>query len=110
MTPSRVIALSLAVALAGAAGCADRLHLSASHGRSSQAAFAQQQANPQAASKPRPLPGFDAQEASAVSSNYRRSLVAKEVQVRDQGLLMLGPSAAPAQAYVPPPSVPQEQK
>jgi type IV pilus biogenesis protein CpaD/CtpE len=99
----------LATSLAGAAGCADRLHMTPGHGRASQAAFAAQQANPQAAGKPRPLPGFDAQEAGVVSSNYRKSLAAKDTQTRDQGLLMLAPPATGGQPYLPPASVPEQK-
>ena len=95
--------------LVGLAGCADRVHLTAGYGRSYRAAFDQQPANPQAGAKARPLPGLDAQEASAVSRNYRRSLVARETQTTDQGMLILTPPQQGAQPYLPPPSVPQER-
>jgi hypothetical protein len=103
------LCLAAGLALAAGAGCADRLHMTPGHGRSSRVAFDKQQANPEAARKPRPLPGLDAQEAGAVAGNYRRSLVAKESQPVDQGLLMLAPPSQPAAPYVPPPSVPQER-
>jgi hypothetical protein len=100
----------LALALA-AAGCADRLHMTPGHGRSVHAAFGNQQVNPEAGKKSRPTAGLDAQEASAVTSNYRKSLVAKDSQPSDQGsLLLVAPPASGGQPNVPPPSVPSEQR
>lgn len=109
MSANQTVWVALLLA-AGAAGCADRLHLTKGHGNSTRSAFSQQQANPQAGAKAKPLPGLDAQEASVVSSNYRRSLVAKDSQPRDQGMLMLAPPTQPGQPYLPPPSVPEERK
>jgi hypothetical protein len=109
MTSVRSVSVSLALLLAGAAGCADRLHMTPGHGRSVQAAFSAQQSNPQAGKSAKPLPGLDAQEAKIVSGNYRRSLVAKDAAPQDQGLVLVAPAAQPAQPYVPPPSVPEQK-
>jgi hypothetical protein len=103
-----LVCLSLALA---AAGCADRLHMTPGHGQSVHAAFGHQQVNPEAGKKSKPMAGLDAQEAAAVTSNYKRSLVTKDSQPRDQGgLLVVTPSSGGGQPYVPPPSVPSEQK
>jgi hypothetical protein len=100
--------LSLALA---AVGCAERLHMTPGHGRSVHAAFGNQQVDPQAGKKSRPTAGLDAQEASAVTSNYRKSLMAKDSQPSEQGnLLLVAPSSGQGQPNVPPPSVPSEQK
>jgi hypothetical protein len=46
-----------------------------------------------------------------VTSNYRKSLMAKDSQPSEQGnLLLVAPSSGQGQPNVPPPSVPSEQK
>ena len=102
----------MAAALAVLASCGDRTHLTAGYGRSVQGAFARQAANPQAGRESRPLAGLDAQEASIVAGNYRRSLTAKGASSSDQnrGMVILAPSTeGGAQPYMPPPSVPEKQ-
>ena len=94
---------------AGVVGCGGRAHLTERHGQSFRSAFAQQQANPQAGNKAKPLPGLDSQESAAISRNYRRSLVTKDSQSSDQGMLILG-APQQAQPNMPPPSVPQERQ
>ena len=81
------------LATSGVAGCGGRAHLTERHGQSFRSAFAQQQANPQAGNKAKPLPGLDSQESAAIARNYRRSLVTKD-----------------SQPNMPPPSVPQERQ
>lgn len=118
LTRGRRLATFLAAAVltaAGAAGCGDRSHLTPDHGRSFRGAFAAQAANPQAGQQPHKLPPLDAQEASVVASNYRRSLATKGTQPQDDGgmLILAAPQRqgqAQAQPYLPPPSVPQEKR
>jgi hypothetical protein len=111
MTRTARIGTLACLSLALAAGCADRLHMTPGHGRAVHAAFGNQQVNPEAGKKSRPTAGLDAQEAAAVTSNYRKSLMAKDSQPSDQGgLLLVAPPSGGAQPYTPPPSVPAEQK
>ena len=92
-------------------GCASRVHLTESHGRSNRAVLSAQVANPEAGAKARPLPGLDAQEASIVARNYRRSLATKGGQSNDDrgGMLILAPNQPAQPSFVPPPSVPERR-
>jgi type IV pilus biogenesis protein CpaD/CtpE len=104
--PSAAVLLAL---LPG--GCGGRNHLTPSHGRAVRQSIVAQTANPEAGSQPHRLPGLDAQEANIVVKNYRRALAGKTERSEDGGgLLMLAPPQAPAQPYLPPPSVPQERR
>ena len=109
---SRLVGLAAFLTIGAVSGCADRLHLTSSHGRAYRAAFERQPANPDAGRKAKPLPGLDAQEAGIVAGNYRRSLVSKDPQTtNDQGMLILGaPKQSAPSPYLPPPSVPQERR
>jgi hypothetical protein len=108
-SPRLVLGLTLGVAMALTA-CAERTHLSPSHGRAVASAIAAQTANAQAARTPRPLPALDAQEASIVARGYRQSLAPKSAPPSDdRGMVILGPSSAAQPAYVPPPSVPERK-
>jgi type IV pilus biogenesis protein CpaD/CtpE len=111
MNPTKKMkhAFLLGAALTLGAGCASRAHVTESHGRSYKAALSAQVANPGAGENARPLPGLDAQEASIVARNYRRSLSSKGTPANQDaggGMLILAPSQA-AQPYTPPPSVPE---
>jgi hypothetical protein len=106
---SLVLGLALSASMAVSA-CAERDHLTPSHGRSVATAMSAQTANAQAARTPRPLPAFDAQEASIVARGYRQSLAPKSAPPSDdRGMVILGPSSAAQPAYVPPPSVPERK-
>ncbi|HEY0710267.1 MAG TPA: hypothetical protein VGG33_25875 [Polyangia bacterium] len=93
------------------AGCASRVHLTQGHGQSVRAAFTSQVANAEAGKAPRRITGLDAQEASIVARNYRRSLVTKGTPTNDDrnGMLFVAPAQPPSQPYIPPPSVPERQ-
>jgi hypothetical protein len=111
-SPRLVLGLALGATVAvSVSACADRTYLTASHGRSVTRAIAVQTANPEAAKNPRPLPAFDAQEASIVARGYRQSLAPKSAgPTDDKGMVILAPSAAgAAQPYLPPPSVPEHK-
>jgi hypothetical protein len=112
MRPSVLLTSLLTSILILGAGCASRVHLTKSHGRSVQAAFSSQVANPEAGKSGRSPTGLDAQEASIVARNYRRSLVAKGAPNNDDrgGMLILTPNqTGQQQPYMPPPSVPERQ-
>jgi hypothetical protein len=98
----------LTSALVLGTGCASRLHLTENHGQSVNAAFSSQVANPGAGKSGRPVAGLDAQEASIVARNYRRSLLTKGAPTNDDrgGMLILAPNQT-GQPYIPPPSVPE---
>ena len=102
-------ALTLAGLLTGAASC-DRAHLTASHGRAYERAFAVQAVNPGRAAEAKAVHGLDSQEAAIISSNYRRSLSPKDHAVADRPqLLMYSPRTGLHDANLPPPSVPSER-
>ena len=104
-----LLSLALAGALAGAAGC-DRAHLTASHGRAYNQAFAVQAVNPGRAADAKAVHGLDSQEAAIISSNYRRSLSPKDQTVADRPqLLMYSPRTGLRDANLPPPSVPSDR-
>jgi hypothetical protein len=93
-------------------GCADRSHLTSSHGRAYSEAFERQTVNADSsAADPKRIQGLDSQEASAVARNYRRGLNSKEGggDPNAQNLIMTGGGAAQGQPYMPPPSVPNGQ-
>jgi hypothetical protein len=103
-----VLALAGFASLAGGCG---RAHLSENYGQSYAAWFnAQHIQTPTATSEParRALSSLDAQEAAAISKNYRKT-VGGESQGQGQ-MVMIGQSqSGRMEAYTPPPSVPQGQ-
>jgi hypothetical protein len=103
MTAAR--ALFFIAALAMAAGCGSRVHLTESYARSYRLAFARQVVNPTA---DRPAaPGLDSQEAAAVVAGYRAQLAPRGSRAEDQTMLLLAPQAAGAAGgLMPAPSVP----
>lgn len=104
-----LLPVTLAGLLAGAAGC-DRAHLTASHGRAYDQAFAVQAVNPGRTADARAVHGLDSQEAAIISSNYRRSLSPKDQSLADRPqLLMYSPRSGLHEANLPPPSVPGER-
>ena len=104
--------LTLAGALGLGAGCA-RQHLSDDYGRSYAAWFTTQHIQtPTAASEParRALSSLDAQEASAISKNYRKTVGGQEASAGQGQMVMIGQTGAGRmEGYTPPPSVPAGQ-
>jgi type IV pilus biogenesis protein CpaD/CtpE len=101
--------VTLAGLLTGAAGC-DRAHLTASHGRAYNQAFAAQAVNPGRAADARAVNGLDSQEAAIISSNYRRSLSPQDQTMADRPqLLMYSPRTGVHEANLPAPSVPSQR-
>ena len=102
-----LLPLAFAGALTGAAGC-ERTHLTATHGRAYNQAFAVQAVNP--GGRPadaKAVHGLDSQEAAIISGNYRRSLSPKDQTLADRPqLMMYSPRAGLREANLPPPSVP----
>jgi len=104
------------LALAGAAlaggGC-DRAHLSPYYGHSYDAWFTAQHVRHEPAdSEPtrRALSSLDAQEAAAISKNYRHTVGANEGGNGQGQMVMTGQGRGPSnEGYVPPPSVPGGQ-
>ncbi len=112
--PRRTRGWLTALALAGlgslAGGCG-RAHLSADYGQSYTAWFsAQHVQTPTATSEParRALSTLDAQEAAAISKNYRKTVGGQEAAAPGQGqMVMIGQTGgARMEGYTPPPSVP----
>ena len=106
----RAIQLAFAfLAVALAAGCASRTHMTETQGRSYRAAF-QQQA-PTKAKISGPVSGLDSQEATIIADSYRRSLAPRAVaQQRQDQLLLIGqqPIGGAAPSLMPvAPSVPK---
>lgn len=106
-------ALLLAGVLGGGAGCA-RNHLSPDYGKAYAAWFdAQHIQTPTGTSDAsrRALTSLDAQEAAAVSKNYRKTVGGQDSSGSGQGqMVMIGQSRnGTVEAYTPPPSVPNGQ-
>lgn len=106
----------LVLALAGGAGLASgctRAHLSENYGQSYAAWFnAQHIQTPTATSEParRALSSLDAQEAAAVSKNYRKTVGGQEGAPGQGQMVMIGQAqGGRMEAYTPPPSVPANQ-
>ena len=94
----------------GGAGC-DRAHLTASHGRAYQQAFAVQTVNPGRVAPANAVHGLDSQEAAIIASSYRRGLAPKEQSAGTERpqVLLYSPKAGLRDASMPPPSVPGER-
>jgi hypothetical protein len=106
------LALLALAGFAAFAGACDRSHLSSYYGRSYAAWFNAQhvQSEPaQSEATKRALSSLDAQEAGAVSRNYRRNVGSDQGQGQGQ-MVMIGQARGGAnENYVPPPSVPGGQ-
>jgi hypothetical protein len=112
----RLCRLMVGLALAGAAtlgGACGRAHLSDNYGRSYAAWFnAQHIQTPTATSEPakRALSSLDAQEAAAISKNYRKNVGGGEATQGQGQMVMIGQTSGPnQQGFTPPPSVPGGQ-
>jgi hypothetical protein len=103
----------LAVAGAASLGACDRAHLSSYYGQSFNSWFAMQHVRSEPSDSDatkRALGSLDAQEAAAISKNYRRA-VGGQSEGQGQGqMVMIGATrGASGDGYTPPPSVPQGQ-
>jgi hypothetical protein len=105
--------LALALAGAGLGGACARAHLSPYYGQSYAAWFNAQHVPEQpGGSEParRALSSLDAQEAAAISQNYRKTVGGQESTPGQGQMVMIGQTAGGhMEAYTPPPSVPQGQ-
>ena len=102
----KLAGLALVVSLGG---CASRAHVTPTQGQSYSAAFAQQA--PPMAKVTGPVRGLDSQEASIISSSYRRSLAPKAAQVKEEPILLVAPPSQQGGGYGMKlaPSVPSEK-
>ncbi len=102
----------LGASMLGAGGCS-RAHLSSYYGKSYVAWFnAQVVQTPTATSDAakRALTSLDAQEAAAVSKNYRKTVGGQDAaQGQGQMVMIAQPRGGGMEAYTPPPSVPSNQ-
>lgn len=112
----RFSGVMIGLALVGAAtlgGACARAHLSDDYGKSYAAWFnAQHIQTPTATSEPakRALNSLDAQEAAAISKNYRKNVGGGEATQGQGQMVMIGQtSGGNQQGYTPPPSVPGGQ-
>ena len=109
----RWLAALALLGLSALAGACDRTHLGSAYGQSFNAWFAMQHVrsapNDSEATK-RALGSLDAQEATAISKSYRRT-VGGQTEGSGQGqMLMIGQGhTGGGDSYTPPPSVPQGQ-
>jgi hypothetical protein len=102
----------VALVLVGAAtlggGC-NQAHLSPNYGLSFNAWFPAQYVRSQPADSEathRALGSLDAQEAAAVSKNYRRASAGGQGDAQSSEMLMVSQQRGGNEAYTPPPSVP----
>jgi hypothetical protein len=105
-----MVLLALA-GLGSLAGACDRAHMTSYYGRSFNDWFAMQHVRSEPAdseSTKRSLSSLDAQEAAAISKNYRRN-VSGAAQGEGQGQMLMIGQAHGNEQYTPPPSVPQGQ-
>jgi hypothetical protein len=107
----RWLALLALLGLSAAGGACDRSHLSSYYGRSYATWFAVQHVRSTPADSEttkRALSSLDAQEAAAVSKNYRHN-VGSEAQAGQGQMVMIGQNrGAGPEGYTPPPSVPAQ--
>jgi hypothetical protein len=107
-----VLALALLGASAVAGGGCNRAHLTSYYGQSYAAWFGAQYVHtPTATSEParRALSSLDAQEAAAVSKNYRKTVGGQELAPGQGQMVMIAPPHGGGEGYTPPPSVPAGQ-
>lgn len=110
--PRRWGALLALVALGSLAGACDRAHLTPYYGRSFNAWFEMQHIRHEPSDSEatrRALASLDAQEAAAISNNYRRNVGNGESQQGQGQMVTVGQSHGNNEAYLPPPSVPGGQ-
>jgi hypothetical protein len=101
------VAATLLVAGAALLACGSRAHLTESHGRSYNAAFARQGAEPAHRTRPaQALTGLDSQEASIVATSYRRSLAPRSAAAEPPPVLMVAPESSSERRAIAP-SVPK---
>jgi len=109
----RLAALGLLAASMLSGGGCSRAHLSSYYGKSYAAWFsAQYIQTPTATSEAarRALTSLDAQEAAAISKNYRKTVGGQEgAQGQGQMVMIAQPRGGGMEAYTPPPSVPSGQ-
>lgn len=106
------LALLALAGFAAFAGACDRAHLSSYYGRSYAAWFNAQHIRSEPAQSEttkRALSSLDAQEAAAISKNYRHNVGGDQGQGQGQ-MVMIGQARNGAnEGYLPPPSVPGGQ-
>jgi hypothetical protein len=102
----------LGTSLLGFGGCS-RAHLSSYYGKSYTAWFSAQYVHTPTATSDaarRALTSLDAQEAAAISKNYRKTVGGKDAaESQGQMVMIAQPRGGGMEAYTPPPSVPQGQ-
>jgi hypothetical protein len=111
--PAFLVATLALVGAVGLAGACGRAHLSENYGRSYAAWFgAQHIQSPTGTSEParRALTGLDAQEAAAISKNYRKTVGGQEGAPGQGQMVMIGQGpGGRTEGYTPAPSVPGGQ-
>jgi len=105
----------IGVAAALVVGCADRTHLTRTHGRAYHEAFRRQAVNDKpVATDPKSVEGLDSQESSIVAENYRKSLSPADSggSAAPQPMVIMSPNATatPSGARMPAPSVPSDSR
>jgi len=113
MTTGKTILAALLLLGMSGAGC-DRAHLSSYYGKSYAAWFGAQYVHTPTAtsdSARRALSSLDAQEAAAISKNYRKTVGGQDAAQAQGGQMVMiaQPRGGGMEAYTPPPSVPQGQ-
>jgi hypothetical protein len=109
--PGRGWLLALALAFLGSpllGGACSHQHLNPNYGMSYNAWFTAQHVRHEPSNSEatrRALGSLDAQEASSVSRNYRKTSGANDVAGQGQ-MVMIGQSRGGTEGYTPPPSVP----
>jgi hypothetical protein len=102
--------LAAVISIAAAGSSCTHAHMSPNYGQSYSAWFAAQHVRQEpadSAATKRALGNLDAQEAAAISKSFRRTTGAADANANGQGqMVMMGTNRAPAEAYLPPPSVP----
>jgi len=104
----------VALALLGASAGCNRAHLSSYYGKSYAAWFGAQYVHTPTATSDaarRALTSLDAQEATAISKNYRKNVGGGQDQGQGQGQMVMiaQPRGGGMEAYTPPQSVPSGQ-
>jgi len=112
VTKTKLWLLSLAfIGSAASLGACGRAHLSSNYGQAYTAWFSAQHVNKKGtnpAESRKIIEGLDAQEAGAVSKNYRKGTSRGADEGSGSRMLMIGPGRqSGSEGYMPPPSVPQ---
>ena len=108
----RWLALLALAGFTAFAGACDRAHLSPYYGKSYAAWFGAQHVQVEPTESPatkRALSSLDAQEAAAVSRNYRHNVGSDSAQGQGQMVMIGQARGGTNEGYVPPPSVPGGQ-